>query len=308
MRSLRGTTARRLLLRRRPRPPAGCAAVEDVAKVGTSVAESHGVDHEGAGAIDQPERAARREDGRGLHAGAGILHRPLRRGRSSSTGTSRTTNAQANDYLNLLGQALALASDRPETFGGYHFLVLDSDEINAFATPGGLIFVTRGMLRCCRNEDAVAAVLAHEIAHVAAPARPAVDREEPADGGADGPGGRGRQDVREEGARRPDQDVRELDRRHHLHPGQQRVLPRLRAGSRRGRRAILSRVGYDPNALVAMLREMGKRLKPGGADFAKTHPSPDSRIGDIRTLGVRGPASPAPPARQARFQRALGDI
>jgi beta-barrel assembly-enhancing protease len=54
----------------------------------------------------------------------------------------------------------------PETFGGYHFLILDSDEINAFAAPGGLIFVTRGMLRCCDSEDAVAAVLAHEVGHV----------------------------------------------------------------------------------------------------------------------------------------------
>ena len=71
-------------------------------------------------------------------------------------------------YVNVLGQTLANASDRPETFGGYHFLILDSDEINAFAAPGGLIFITRGMLACCRNEDALAAVLAHEIGHVQA--------------------------------------------------------------------------------------------------------------------------------------------
>ena len=45
-----------------------------------------------------------------------------------------------NYYVNTLGQTLAQASDRPETFGGYHFLVLDSPEINAFAAPGGLIF------------------------------------------------------------------------------------------------------------------------------------------------------------------------
>lgn len=72
----------------------------------------------------------------------------------------------ANHYVNLVGALAALASDRPETYGGYHFLILDSDEINAFAAPGGLIFVTRGMLRCCPSEDAVAAVLAHEVGHV----------------------------------------------------------------------------------------------------------------------------------------------
>ncbi|RPJ39713.1 MAG: peptidase M48, partial [Planctomycetaceae bacterium] len=73
---------------------------------------------------------------------------------------------QANEYLNLLGQSLAIFSERPETFGGYHFLLLDSDEINAFAAPGGLILVSRGMLRCCQSEDELAAVLAHEICHV----------------------------------------------------------------------------------------------------------------------------------------------
>jgi predicted Zn-dependent protease len=75
--------------------------------------------------------------------------------------------AAANSYLNLLGQSLAQVSDRPETFGGYHFLVLDSAEINAFAAPGGLIFVSRGLLRCADSEDGVAAILAHEIGHVA---------------------------------------------------------------------------------------------------------------------------------------------
>ncbi len=75
-------------------------------------------------------------------------------------------NTRAIRYMNILGQTLAQASDKPETFGGYHFLIMDTDEINAFAAPGGLIFVSRGMLRCCESEDAVAAVLAHEIGHI----------------------------------------------------------------------------------------------------------------------------------------------
>jgi beta-barrel assembly-enhancing protease len=60
---------------------------------------------------------------------------------------------QANAYLNLLGQTVAQFSLKPETFGGYHFLLLDTDEINAFAAPGGLIMISRGMVRCCRSED-----------------------------------------------------------------------------------------------------------------------------------------------------------
>ena len=75
-------------------------------------------------------------------------------------------NEVATRYVNLIGQTMGMVSDKPETFGGYHFLILDSDEINAFAAPGGLIFLSRGMLRLCKNEDQLAGVLAHEVAHV----------------------------------------------------------------------------------------------------------------------------------------------
>jgi predicted Zn-dependent protease len=69
-------------------------------------------------------------------------------------------------YLNTLGQVLARSSSRPETFGGWHFLLLDSDEVNAFAAPGGFVFVTRGLYATCASEEQLAAVVAHEISHV----------------------------------------------------------------------------------------------------------------------------------------------
>ncbi|MCE5256533.1 MAG: M48 family metalloprotease [Spirochaetaceae bacterium] len=72
-----------------------------------------------------------------------------------------------NAYLNKLGQGLALFSSRPELYNGYRFIVLDSEEVNAFASPGGHILVTRGLLKLTRSEDELAAVLAHEITHVA---------------------------------------------------------------------------------------------------------------------------------------------
>jgi len=75
-------------------------------------------------------------------------------------------DAEANHYINVLGQTLALASSRPVIYAGYRFLILDTDEINGLATPGGHIFVTRGLLRLAENEHEVAAILAHEISHV----------------------------------------------------------------------------------------------------------------------------------------------
>ena len=71
---------------------------------------------------------------------------------------------KTNRYVNLVGRALALYAGRPEI--EFYFAVLDSDEINAFAAPGGYIFITRGALMEMENEAQLAAVLGHEIAHV----------------------------------------------------------------------------------------------------------------------------------------------
>ena len=70
------------------------------------------------------------------------------------------------EYINLVGQIVALNSNKPFTYGGYHFAILDTNEVNAFACPGGIIFITRGMLNIIQNEDELAAVLAHEVAHI----------------------------------------------------------------------------------------------------------------------------------------------
>lgn len=73
-------------------------------------------------------------------------------------------NDQLVHYVNLVGKGLGLYSGRPEL--QFRFIVLDTDEINAFATPGGYIFITRGAVQRMDNEAQLACVLAHEIAHV----------------------------------------------------------------------------------------------------------------------------------------------
>ncbi len=69
-----------------------------------------------------------------------------------------------NDYVNSVGQALAKKSRRSNI--PYHFKVLNSPVINAFALPGGYIYFYRGMLHVIENESELAAVLGHEIGHV----------------------------------------------------------------------------------------------------------------------------------------------
>jgi predicted Zn-dependent protease len=69
-----------------------------------------------------------------------------------------------NSYVNDIGQKLAANSDWPEI--EYHFFVVDSGDINAFALPGGYIYLNRGLINYLTSEAQLAAVLAHEIAHV----------------------------------------------------------------------------------------------------------------------------------------------
>ena len=211
------------------------------------------------------------------------------------------TNQPANEYLNLIGQPLAQVSDMPEIFLGYRVLVLNSDEINAFATPGGHIFITKGLLRCCRTEDAVAAVLAHEIGHIqlkhgiqaikkarVADALNTIATEIGGDKLAETFGG-------------AIADITNM-----ISNGYSRSFE---FAADDAAQTILRRLGYDPNGLVEMLMIMEKKLKPGEAGFAKTHPPPQDRIDEVqKKVGVKYSPVLTPKARQARFMKAVGMI
>ncbi|MEM5787695.1 MAG: M48 family metalloprotease [Syntrophobacteraceae bacterium] len=209
-------------------------------------------------------------------------------------------DATANRYLNLVGQALAEASDRPETFGGYHFLIVDSDEINAFAAPGGLILVTRGMLRQCKSEDELAAVLAHEIGHVvnqsglkaiqqsrviSALGILASEGTKVLSGGTlaplveafEGSVGDVASTIMNNGYSR-DQE-RQAD--------ESAVL-------------LLRRVGYDPGALVSVLQGMPEATGTDRPRFARSHPKLVERV---RYLGSDAGISPRDPGHRERDKR-----
>jgi len=67
-------------------------------------------------------------------------------------------------YVSLVGTTLAKLSDRPDL--PWTFIVLDTDGVNAFASPGGYVHITRGALGLIENEAELAGVLGHEIGHV----------------------------------------------------------------------------------------------------------------------------------------------
>ncbi|MBU1344291.1 MAG: M48 family metalloprotease [Proteobacteria bacterium] len=214
----------------------------------------------------------------------------------------------ANTYINVMGQTLAAASDRPDTFAGYRFQIQDSEEINAFAAPGGFVFVTRGLIRCCKDEDSLAAVLAHEIGHIQ--------------------GKHGLQAIKQsrithavttlglEGAKQlGGKEISALTQTFEesisditntlIVNGYSRIQEKeadLAAVE------ILNRVGYSPHGLIAMLNQMQTRLKPGTSDFARTHPLPEDRIQALEpVLGSFAPYQ-HPRPRLLRFNTAISWI
>ena len=72
--------------------------------------------------------------------------------------------------------------------------------------------------------------------------------------------------------------------------------------------ALVQRVGYNPEGLIDMLTVMEKKLKPGGTDFAKTHPAPRNRITEIQSHKQTFTPVATPEIRRERFLKAIGLI
>ncbi|MCE1196041.1 M48 family metallopeptidase [bacterium] len=210
------------------------------------------------------------------------------------------------DYLNRLGQGLALSSSRPAIYAGYHFAVLDSPEVNAFASPGGHILVTRGLLARVGGEDELAAALAHEIAHVAL-----------GHGLASVQGMRIAQIASDYAIEAGKSSGGELEAFSSAFGSAIAELAKIILFSGYSQnfelqadqeaRAILYRSGYDPNALARLIAKLPARGEESGGGFAATHPAPLSRLEALRAapfeppaLGTRGKRFwPAPRAAES---------
>ena len=197
-----------------------------------------------------------------------------------------SNHRNSQKYINIMGQTLAQASDRPETFGGYHFLVLDTDEINALSAPGGFIFVTKGLIHCCESEDAMAAVLAHEIGHVQRQhGLQAIQESRVTDGvttlalvgTATMSGGK-----LKELTQTFDDSIKDITTTM-IDNGYSRSFEEE---ADKDAVTIMQRMGYNPNSIVDMLNVMRTRFTSDSKGFARTHPSPTDRINCV--TGVIG--------------------
>lgn len=100
---------------------------------------------------------------------SGGTEKEVRQGREAAAEVDRQAkfvdDPVITEYVNRVGQNIVLHSDAKVPFT---IKVIDSDEVNAFALPGGFFYVNKGLLLAADNEAELAGVMAHEIAHVAA--------------------------------------------------------------------------------------------------------------------------------------------
>ncbi len=206
-------------------------------------------------------------------------------------------NDKLQRYINHVGGWVALHTERKEL--AWRFGVLDSEDINAFAAPGGYVFITKGLLLRMHNEAELAGALAHETVHVLEKHHLSAVQKA------------ARLDLAAQLARSQvtAQDRRKLDK---ISAGFRELYSRGLdkedefEADRRGV-VIATRAGYDPYGLPAVLQTLAG-MNPDDASLSflfKTHPPANTRLSLLERLFSRLDPYAAQPQVAQRFQRHL---
>ena len=217
-------------------------------------------------------------------------------------------------YINAVGNVVALSSldvkhddDRPTPLAGWHFVILEDSSINAFAAPGGYIFVTMGAVQQAGSEDELAAVLAHEVAHVrrghalgsikksrfAGVMKETMDSTVTLDQKALG-------DLTTVFNGAMDDMTDSI-----LVKGYSRDTE-FEADS--VGLEIMIKAGYDPAAFVSYLKKLNAHQATGSGGFSATHPKASDRIAKLETKVAKAAQVTVPAVRTKRFKAAVSDL
>ena len=235
---------------------------------------------------------------------SGSTEKEVRQGREAAAEVDRQAkfvdDPIITEYVNRVGQNIVLHSDAKVPFT---IKVIDSDEVNAFALPGGFFYVNKGLLLAADNEAELAGVMAHEIAHVAA--RHAVENQTKASlleyaalggsiflGGIPGliyqnTAGIGLLGIFMKFSRSAEEEADKL--------GVQYMYA----------------AGYDPGAMATMFEklEAKNKKKPGFIARAfQTHPAPPDRRASALALASRFPEQEEYVISSSEFQRVKGRL
>lgn len=198
-------------------------------------------------------------------------------------------------YVNRVGRWVALQGERPDLV--WHFGVIESDDLNAFAAPGGYIFLTKGLYRKLNSEAELAGVLGHEIGHVLRKHHLKLLQKSQGIAAIGGLLGRKLKNESEvvqnligNGA---EVVARGLDKDAEYEADRIGVV-------------LSARAGYDAYALPAVLAEIGHVSKSDKSVslLFKTHPHPEERLGQLsQAVGDQLDALPEGQSGAGRFYR-----
>jgi predicted Zn-dependent protease len=282
-----------------------CATVAAVADVGAQLAGAAGaIDKNVANAISNSSKAV----GNAVEDISPEQEYYIGRAVAANILTSYklwTGNPALTAYLNNICAAITINSPRPDVFNGYHVAILDSNEINAFATSGGHILVTRGLISAAKSEDALAGVIAHEVAHIqlmhsikaiktSRITQALLVTGTSAAGAATG------------------LDVNQLTDVFNESVGEI-VHTMVNNGYSQSQEfeadntalSLMASAGYNPQGLIDMLNELASVQSKTSGGFNKTHPSPAQRITNAqKSIGKYNVANTSA-NRQGRFTEAV---
>ena len=178
-------------------------------------------------------------------------------------------DAALQNYVNKVGRWVANQSERSDL--PWHFGVIESEDINAFAAPGGYVIITKGLYRKLENEAQLAGVLAHEIAHVVRNHHLKIlQKSQLLDLGADLLGkqlGKDNEVIKKVIGSGAEICARSLDKSAEFESDRMGVV-------------LATRAGYEPYGLPEVLQTIGQTGKNESsvALLFKTHPHPDDRL------------------------------
>lgn len=194
-------------------------------------------------------------------------------------------------YINLVGGTLALQTGAKYT---WRFGVVDSDQINAFALPGGVILLTRGMARLLKTEEELAFVLSHEIGHVVRQHHyRVVQRQRLAAKAKEALQSVSTEDLSQLSGASAQIYARGLDKSAEFEADRLGVQ-------------VMASAGYDPAAALGVLGALlaAKNASDTKADWLfSTHPQPEQRIDQLLAAGLEDIQSGAgADSRRVRFK------
>jgi predicted Zn-dependent protease len=184
-----------------------------------------------------------------------------------------SSDVELTRYVNLVG--LTVASQDPRGDIEYHFAVLETPTVNAYAAPGGYIFITKGALGLIQNEAELAGVLAHEVGHVNQ--KHVINQIRKSDT---------MREVRDQ----LDIQGSTLDRV--VGAGANTLFMGLSRGDEMEADSLgleyASSAGYDPGGLAAFVGRLDRHAGEGPlAEFVATHPTPADRTERLRAIAQR---------------------